>query len=368
MIIPTFDATAPVLNGPDGKPARKQLAVVKTAPGEGNVSLEWIPERECVPGSVRLEVAFTGICGTDIHVYHDHFRNFPPVVLGHEFAGIVTETGEGVKSFRPGDRASVLGSTAVMCGRCEYCRQGMYMFCAVRRGMGHGVSGSMTRSVVVREDQLYRLPENVTLEEGALAEPFASAVQAIEELTSFHVGDTVLLSGPGPIGLLCLTLLVSHRCRTIVAGIGDDTARLALAGRLGADVTVDVSREDLDRVIERETNGRGVDVAIEAAGAEDSLTACLRAVRRLGRLIQIGIVGREVTAPFDTILYKQLRVYGALGHSFTTWDRVMRILEQRKVDLSPIITHKLPLSRWREGFDLCESKRGVKVLLSYDEP
>ena len=368
MMIPTFDATAPVMTDQQGKPARRQLAVVKTAPGEGNVSLEWIPERACVPGSVRLEVAFTGICGTDIHVYHDHFRNFPPVVLGHEFAGTVVETGEGVKAFRPGDRASVLGSTAVMCGRCEFCRRGMYMFCPVRRGMGHGVSGSMTRTVVVREDQLYRLPEGVSLEEGALAEPFASAVQAVEELTPFNVGDTVLLSGPGPIGLLCLALVLSHRCRAIVAGLGGDGARLALAGAMGADVTVDVSREDLDRVIGRETGGRGVDIAIEAAGAEASLNACLRAVRPLGRIIQIGIAGREVTAPFDTILYKQLQVFGSLGHSFTTWDRVMRILGQRKVDLSPIITHKLPLSRWREGFDLCETRRGVKVLLSYDEP
>jgi L-iditol 2-dehydrogenase len=208
----------------------------------------------------------------------------------------------------------------------------------------------------------------VSLEEGALAEPFASAVQAVEELTPFNVGDTVLVSGPGPIGLLSLALVISHRCRTIVAGTAGDAVRLAVAGALGADVTVDVSREDLDRVIERETGGRGVDIAIEAAGAEASLIACLRAVRRLGRIVQIGIAGRDVTVPFDTILYKQLQVFGALGHSFTTWDRVMRILGQRKVDLSPIITHKLPLSRWREGFDLCETKRGVKVLLSYDEP
>ncbi len=341
-------------------------AVVKTRPGVGHVQLQSVPEPQCGPGQVKIEVAYSGICGTDLHVYHDRFPNYPPVILGHEFSGIVAEIGPGVDSVRPGDRVTVLPASAVICGRCEYCRQGFYMFCPKRRGMGHGVNGSFTRYVVVREDQVYALPEGVSLEEGALAEPFASAVQAIEEMGEFRNGDVVLISGPGPIGLLCLLLLKS-RAKVIVAGAASDSARLALAARLGADITVNVAEEDLLAVVDRQTHGRGVDVAVECAGTAESVRNCLRAAGKLGAYIQLGIAGTELTVPFDLVLYKQLRVWGSVGYSVRTWRRVMEILRQRKLNLTPLISHKLPLSRWREGFELCETKQGVKVLLYYDE-
>lgn len=348
-------------------PAPRMTALVKTKPGLGNVELIEIPEPgRCGPRSVKLEVRFAGICGTDVHVYYDRFRSYPPVILGHEFSGIVIETGEEVKSVSAGDRVTVLGSSAVVCGACEYCVSGYYMFCSVRRGMGHGVNGSFTKYVAVREDQVYRLPETVSLEIGALCEPFASAVQPVEELASVHVGDTVLLSGPGPIGLFCLMLLLSHRARVIVAGTDQDAMRLGLAAELGADAVVDVTREDPDAVVDRVTHGRGVDLAFECAGSAASSHACLRALRSLGQYIQVGINGKDVTFPIDTVLFKQLRVLGSLGHSLSTWRRVMAILEQRKLNLEPLISHILPLSRWRDGFDLCENKQGVKVLLQYD--
>jgi L-iditol 2-dehydrogenase len=355
-----------VLSAEQPSASATMAAVVKTEPGVGHVEWMRVPEPQCGPGKVKIEVAFSGICGTDLHVYHDRFRNYPPVILGHEFSGIVAETGEGVQSVRPGDRVTVLPASAVICGVCEYCRQGYYLFCPVRRGMGHGVNGSFTRYAVVREDQVYRLPPAISLEQGALTEPFASAVQAIEELGEFRFGDTVLISGPGPIGLLCL-LLLRGRAKTIVAGTASDAMRLELAGRLGAEVVVDISREDLLSVIDRETNGRGADVVVECAGSGASIANCLRAVSKLGRYVQVGIVGGEVSAPFDLLLYKQVRLWGSVGYSARTWVRVMQILAQNRIDLSPLITHKLPLSKWREGFDLCESKQAVKVLLYYDE-
>jgi L-iditol 2-dehydrogenase len=341
------------------------MAVVKTAPGVGNVTYMEVPEPEVKPNGVKIEVRYSGICGTDIHVYHDTFRNYPPVILGHEFSGVVVETGAQVERVKPGDRVTVLPSSAVVCGVCDYCRRGYYMFCSVRRGMGHGVNGSFTRYAVVRDDQAYKLPDDVSFEEGAVAEPFASAAQAIEDLTDFHVGDTVLLSGPGPIGLFCLSLLVAHNCKVIVAG-ADDCARLEIARSMGADVVVDVTQEDLAEVVRRETDGRGADAVVEASGSADSVLACLAAVRPLGRFVQVGIVGSSVTLPYDQFLFKQIRFFGSVGHSLKTWSRVMHILEQRKLDVARVISHKLPISRWREAFDLCESKRGVKVLLHYD--
>ncbi|TBL70865.1 zinc-dependent alcohol dehydrogenase [Paenibacillus thalictri] len=343
-------------------------ALVKTEPGPGHVELVDIPEPACRPDiGVKIEVKYTGICGTDLHVLHDTFKNYPPVTLGHEFSGVVVEVGSEVRRVKSGDRVAVNPSTAVVCGTCEYCLQGYYMFCPIRRGMGHGVNGAFTKYVAVREDQVYKLPDHVTLEEAALAEPLACAVQAIEELTDLHAGDVVLLSGPGPIGMLCLQLLAAKGCRVIVAGTSQDRLRLDMALRLGASLAVDVTAEDLQQIVLRETGGIGVDAAVECAGAGPSVLACLNAVKRLGRHIQVGIIGKEVTLPFDTILYKQLQVVGTLAHSQKTWVRVIKLLNQQKLPLTDTITHKLPLSRWQEAFDLCERKQGLKVFLSYDE-
>jgi L-iditol 2-dehydrogenase len=342
-------------------------ALMKTRPGDGNVELVEIPEPTCLSDGVKVAVKYGGICGTDIHVYHDTFLNYPPVILGHEFSGMVVEVGSNIRRSKPGDRVAVLGSTMVQCGTCEYCIQGYYMFCPIRRGMGHGVNGGFTRYVVVREDMVFRVADSVSFEEAALAEPMAVAVQAVNEITGFSVGDTVLLSGPGPIGLLCLILMLAHGCRVIVGGTAADKERLGLAKRLGADVIVDVTAEDLKKVVDRVTAGRGVDIAVECAGVPSSIASCLKLVRSMGKVIQLGIVGKEVPIELDNLIFKRIQLYGSVGHSRMTWARTVEILGQAKVNVKPVISHILPLSRWREGFDLCERKQGVKVLLACDE-
>jgi Zn-dependent alcohol dehydrogenases len=157
-------------------------ALLKYAPGDGNVEVRDVDEPVCGAHQVKVEIAFCGVCGTDVHVLHDTFRNYPPVILGHEFAGTVVEVGSFVTDVARDDRVAVLGATAVTCGECTYCQSGYFIFCPLRRGMGHGVNGAFTRYVVVRPDQVYRLPEGLTLEEGALSEPFAAVVQAVTEV------------------------------------------------------------------------------------------------------------------------------------------------------------------------------------------
>src|ERR1700730_13095888 len=147
-------------------------ALVKFAPGDGNVDLLDVEEPSCGPAQVKVEVAFCGLCGTDIHVLRDTFRNYPPVILGHEFAGTVAEVGSKVTGVARGEKVACLGATTVTCGQCMYCVSGNFIFCAKRRGMGHGVNGGFTRYVVMRPDQLYRVPVDLPLEEAALSEPF----------------------------------------------------------------------------------------------------------------------------------------------------------------------------------------------------
>ncbi len=339
-------------------------AVVKIARGPGNVELREMPEPVAAPGQVKVEIAACGICGTDLHVLHDTFRNFPPVILGHEFVGRVVDEGRDVRGKIDRDgRYAVLGATAITCGRCRFCQSGEFMFCTERRGMGHGVDGAFARYACVRPDQLFRLDDALPEEEGALVEPLAAAVHAVAEMSQVRPGDVALVSGPGPIGLLCLLLLTHQGVPTIVAGTTADAGRLALAQRLGASRTVNVDVENLLEIVRDATGGTGADVAFEVAGVAASAAACLEALRPLGRYTQVGHFGRPINVPFDRIGFKQLRVTGSVGYTAATWTRTMKLLAQ---GLRPgrIITHRFPLERWREGFELFERKEAAKILLT----
>ena len=344
-------------------PLIRMLAVIKTQPGAGHVELRDVPEPEPAPHQVKLEISHCGICGTDLHVLHDTFRNFPPVILGHEFVGRVVKEGRDVQgSTSPTARYAVLGATAVTCGKCEHCRSGEFMFCPDRRGMGHGVNGAFARHACVRPDQLFRLADNLPEEEGALVEPLAAAVHAVLERTEVRPGDIALVSGPGPIGLLCLMVLVHSGIRTLVAGTSADVRRLQLAGQLGAAKVIDVQKDNLAETIQHETRSRGVDLAFEVAGVAASARACLESLRPGGSYTQVGHFGRDITLPFDLIGFRQLRVTGSVGYTARTWDRTLQLMAEG-LRPSRIVTHRLPLARWREGFELFESKEALKVLL-----
>jgi L-iditol 2-dehydrogenase len=337
-------------------------ALVKFAPGEGNLDVLDVEEPQCGENQVKVRVAFCGVCGTDLHILHDTFRNYPPVILGHECSGAVVEIGRNVTGVRIGERVTVLGATAVTCGDCRYCRSGYFIFCRNRRGIGHGVDGAFTRFLVARPDQLYRIPDGFTLEEAALSEPFAAAVQAVSEITGAQPDETALVSGPGPIGLLCLKLLLAEGVRTIVAGTADDEERLNAARRMGADV-VNVGANSLREAVLRFSNDEGVDIALECAGHPDSVRGCLESLRPMGRYTQVAICGREITFPIDQVFYKQLTVRGSITYTARTWSRMMDIYASGRVRLQDLVTQKLPISAWREAFDLCASRKGIKVLM-----
>jgi L-iditol 2-dehydrogenase len=338
-------------------------ALVKFAAGEGHVDIMDVEEPPCEDHQAKVEVAFCGVCGTDIHVLHDTFRNYPPVILGHELAGTVVEVGRDVRNMKVGERVAVLGANTVTCGDCQYCLSGQFVFCRDRRGMGHGVNGGFARYVVARPDQLYRIPPGLPLEEAAMSEPFAAAIQAVTELTSVRLGDTVLISGPGPMGLLCLKLLVAAGIKTVVAGAADDDSRLDAALRIGAVGVVNVGQYSLVDAVREHTDGRGFDVAFECAGHPDSVQGCLESLRPTGQYTQVAICGREIQVPIDQIFYKQLTVRGSVCYTAKTWERMMNIFAQGRIRLGDLISEQLPISDWRKAFDLCMGKRGLKVLM-----
>lgn len=338
-------------------------ALVKYAPGEGNIDVIEVEEPRCGDDQVKVKIAFCGVCGTDLHILHDTYRNYPPVILGHECSGVVSEVGRNVTNVNPGERVTVLGATAVTCGRCEHCTSGYFIFCKTRRGIGHGVNGAFTQYLVARPDQLYRIPAGFSLEEAALSEPFAAAVQAVLEIARVRRGETALVSGPGPIGLLCLKLLVAEGVTTIVAGAPGDDERLAAARRVGAADVVNVGERKLSDVVRELTDDAGVDVAFECAGHPASILGCLESLRPRGRHIQVAICGREIPLPMDVVLFKQLTIHGSITYTARTWQRMMDIYAEGQVRLQDLVSTKMPISDWRTAFALCADRKALKVLM-----
>lgn len=333
-------------------------AVVKYARGVGNVALRDVPEPEAGPGQVKIEVKAAGVCGTDLHILADEYANNPPVVLGHELAGIVAACGAGVSDFAPGDRVTTR-TFFQTCGKCVYCRTGRDNLCASRLSIGSGVNGAMTKYVVVPERAVFRLPENVSFLAGALSEPLSCTVHAVLETNRPGPGERVVVTGPGAMGLLAMQLVKVSGARATVVGVPSDAPRLELAKRLGADEVVLTT--DLDGL--RDT----FDAAIECSGAPAGIETALGLLRKGGRYTQVGLVGKKVALDVDQLVYKEVELTATFAHVWTAWPRALALLASGAVQTEPLVSHRFPLSRWQEAFTTFRDRTGVKVVLEPED-
>ena len=336
----------------------------KTAPGDGNMELRDTEVPKPGPGQVLVEVKAAGICGSDLHIYHWDiaFAMRPPMIVGHEFSGVIVENGPGVDGWKPGDRVTAEPS-AIICGECRYCRTGAYNLCANRRVMGYWVNGVFAEYVVVGAHRLHRLPDRTSFEEGALTEPLACCVHAVHELTGVEVGDFVAVTGPGAIGLLCAQLAKAEGAEVMMIGTNADRDRLATAKSLGIDHCVNLEETDPLVYAQERTEGYGADVVFECAGAGPAAALGIELARKQGKYTQVGLFGKPITLNFERIAYKELVVTGSLSQRYTAWKRTIRIMELGRIDLRAVISDTFPLSRWKEAFDKFEAKKGLKILL-----
>jgi L-iditol 2-dehydrogenase len=339
-------------------------ALMKTARGEGHVGIGEIDVPQPAAGEVLIEVAAAGICGTDLHIYHDEFKTAPPVVMGHEIAGTVAAVGPN------GDRA-LIGARVTSetyyatCGTCTYCRAGRSNLCLERKSIGSGVNGGFTNFVVVPAANLHRLPDAVDFRAGALTEPLACVVHGVLNMRTVQAGDVVAIAGPGAIGLLTLQVVKSAGATALVLGTDLDRHRLAVAAQLGADRVVNIQEEDPWSVVAALTSpGTGADVVIECSGAGPAAQQLLTLVRRGGRYVQIGLFGRPVAWDLDQVCYKELTVTGSNASVPSSWDRALRLMESGAVDTSALISHEFSILDWEEAFAVFESKQGIKTLLT----
>lgn len=338
-------------------------ALRKTATGPGNVELVDIPEPAPQENQVRLRVAFAGICGTDLHIYHGKFAKVrPPVTLGHEVSGIVDAVGKGVTRWRSGDRV-IVESEARSCGTCEYCRNGRANLCAERLALGYGVDGGFADAIIVRQSALHRLPENASLEEGALCEPLSVAVHAVQERSRMQAGDWVLVTGPGPIGLLVLQVARAAGGRVIVTGTAQDSDRLCLAEKLGAAAAVQVDLVNLRDQVDDLTKGEGVATAFECSGVAPAMGDCLRCLRSGGEIVQVGLYGAGVLMDVDQFATREITLKGAFVHTHETWNKAIALMVAGAIDLKALISGSYPVEQWKEAFQRSEAAQGIKYLL-----
>jgi L-iditol 2-dehydrogenase len=340
-------------------------AVVKTAPGEGHLELADWPEPSPAPGEVKLRVAAAGICGTDIHIIKGTWQCHPPVVLGHEFCGTVAEAGEGVRTFRPGDRV-VAANPARTCGACYHCRAGNAFMCPERVSAGYMIDGAFADYLCIRADACHHLPDNVSFRQAALGEPLSVAVHAVIERTAVHAGDLAVVSGAGCIGLLTMQVAKLEGARVIIAGLDKDQRRLACARELGADVVVNVDKENLLDVVLDLSGGRGADIVYECAGAADSLATCWQAVRKEGTLMPLGVYPGPISTDFNKIMMKELRVIGSYGYVWTSWQRCIQLLAEKRVNADLLVSHEFPLHQFADAFRVTQDGSGIKVVLRPD--
>ncbi len=336
--------------------------VAKIAPGEGNVALIDVPEPEVTPGRVLIEVKAAGICGTDLHIYYDEFKTKPPVIMGHEVAGVVAEVGEGVTNCRPGDRVTS-ETYYYVCGECQFCREGHANLCPQRLSIGSGVNGAFAKYVLVPQHNIHHLPDNVDEQAGALTEPLACCVHALE-LNRVEPGDTVVVSGPGTIGLLTMQVVKAAGARLIVLGTNADEARLEKAHHLGADYVLNVETVNTLTTIREMTNGLGADAVFECAGAGPSAQHCLELVRREGRYVQVGLFGKPIIWDLDQVCYKELRVSGSNASVPSAWRKALALLASGQVQTRPLISDVLPITDWQQAFEMFERRDGFKLLLT----
>ncbi len=339
--------------------------MMKVGRGPGMVELREVPQPVAGPGEVLIRIHAAAVCGTDLHIMRDEHPYWPPVVLGHEFSGVIAEIGDGVEGFRPGDRVIAETSTG-SCGVCFLCRTGNRHICAHKRAVGIGRHGAFAPYMVLPAQLLHRVPAPLTLEEAALAEPTAIAVHAVVERARVVPGETVVILGPGPIGLLCLQ--VARACgagRVLVSGTARRApVRLAVAAHLGADEIVNVGEEDLVKRVMDWTDGEGADVAIETSGSPRAVALLPSLVRRLGRICQVGVVGpAELSFPWASAFYRGVEVQFSLSSRHSSWVAALRLLASGVVRLAPLVSMRLPLEEWEEAFRAQVEGRAVKALL-----
>jgi threonine 3-dehydrogenase len=328
-------------------------AIVKTEPAPGATLIQVPEPRITRSDQVRIKVEATSICGTDFHVYSwdawSSQRVKTPRVMGHEFSGVVVETGAEVQQLKPGDRVS--GESHWVCGFCLQCRAGQKHVCENTRILGVDVDGCFAEHVVVPEASAWKNDHSLPPEITCIQDPLGNAVHAT--LSGEIAGKSVAVLGCGPIGIFAVAVAQACGASRVYA---TDTKpyRLDLATKLGADAAVNAMEQDVEAFIKDATGGKGVDVVLEMSGAPVAIRQAMRICRPGGRVSLMGIPAQKVELDMaEDMIFKGLTIHCIVGRRlYETWDTMRALLSSGKLDVRPAITHQLAFEDYDRGMDL----------------
>lgn len=343
-------------------------ALVKYEKGPGNLEIREVPEPEASKDLVKIKVVYAGICGSDLHTWAGNYAgNKPPVTLGHEFSGIVVETGPDVKKIKVGDRVTS-ETTFETCGTCIHCKNEEYNLCADRRGLGTQADGGFAEYVINHEARVHVLPEHVSLLQASLTEPLACAVHGAMETSRVKEGETVLIFGPGAMGLLTGMVCKAQGAKVVIAGLTKDESRFKVARELGFDRIVDQLKESLDEVMSEMTDGAGPDKVYECSGAVPALNRSFELVRKKGEVIQIGVFAKDYNEVNVGIFFpKEIHYMGTRTQKPSAWVTSLKLMDEGLVSPEKIVTMITELENWEEGFTRSKNAEEVKVVIQVSE-
>src|SRR5665213_3273039 len=340
-------------------------ALVKSHAAAG-LWIEEVPEPLVGINDVKIRILATGICGTDLHIFEwDSWaqKTIPvPLVIGHEFVGEIVETGSNVTDFHLGDLVS--GEGHVVCGRCRNCLAGRRHLCAHTQGVGVNRAGAFAEYVVLPMMNVWKHTRPIAREVAAIFDPFGNAVHTA---LSFPVlGEDVLVTGAGPIGIMAAAVALFSGARHVV--ITDvNPKRLALAEKAGIEITVDSRTTRLQEVQKRLDMREGFDVGLEMSGSPDAFREMLKNMCHGGKIAMLGIPATEIAIDWSHIIFNMLTIKGIYGREmFETWYK-MTVMIESGLDISPVITHRFSWRDYEKGFEVMRTGEAGKVVLDWSD-
>ena len=340
----------------------KALSKLKAEPG---IWMTDAPKPEVGHNDLLIKIRKTAICGTDVHIYKwDEWasKTIPtPMVVGHEYVGEVVDMGQEVRGFSVGDRVS--GEGHITCGHCRNCRAGRVHLCRNTTGVGVNREGAFAEYLVIPAFNAFKIPDNISDELASIFDPFGNAVHTA--LSFDLVGEDVLITGAGPIGIMAAAVAIHVGARHVV--ITDvNEYRLELARKMGATRAVNVANEKLEDVMTDLGMTEGFDIGLEMSGVPSAFNSMLNNMNHGGKIAMLGIPPSDMAVDWNQVIFKGLVIKGIYGREmFETWYKMASLI-QSGLNLSPIITHQYSVDDFQAGFDMMISGQSGKVILNWD--
>lgn len=337
--------------------------------GPRDIRIEEVEIPKIGPEEILVKVRTCAICATDFARYAGKRKAQTPIILGHEFAGEVVEVGENVDNFKHGDRVTVAPG-AVVCGKCRFCTAGKQNLCEHKRsfGISRGYDGAFAEYAripweVLRAGAVFTYPNDITHGEASLAEPLGCCLNGMIN-SGLRPGETVVIIGDGPIGLMHLLIARSMGAGMIVV-TGHHDERLKIANELGADAVINSKQVDPVQEVKQLTDGRGADVIMITLGVPSAIKQGLQMVGKLSRVNFFGgsPAGTIIELDPNLVHYKEVVITGSFSQPVSIFERALKLISSRRVNVKPLISHELPLDAIEHGFEIMERREGLKVLI-----